>query len=228
MNQSRAIVESLTMEAILLQLTLAFREGKMCTKYEHIPVVRIKNGRLWNDVKFSLTYDGELLSASDKHNRVQNKNQIRFDLASQIWPIYCAGDFSRFQLDHNTIVQSGVDFYGIGFFPLLTRKMNASCSLAIRFMRNDRLGDIVHGGDLDNRLKTLFDALRLPEQDNEVLPKLYPSELSDNDVKLCGCLLEDDSLITDLTVNTVTIMRPQPKNHVRLVIDVEFRPFDFV
>jgi hypothetical protein len=201
----------------------------MCTRNKHsAPFFQIKNERLWNDVKFSFTYDGELLSASDKHSRVQNKNKIRFDLAAQLWPIYCAADFSRFQLDHETIIEAGCDFQGIGFAPLLTRKMNAACALSIKFMRNGQLGEIVHGGDMDNRLKTLFDALRLPENDSEVLRQLAPEQFTRKDSEVCICLLEDDSLITDLSVTTVTIMTPLPKNHVRLVIDVEFRPFDFL
>jgi hypothetical protein len=185
------------------------------------------------DVKFSLTYDGELLSATDKHSRVQNKNKIRFDLAEQLWPVYCQANFSRFQLDDQTIVDAGCGFHDIAFAPILTRKMNASCSLAIKFMRNEHPGQIVHEGDMDNRLKTLFDALRLPGNDDEVLLDLVPPryrkvapDAPTPDV--CICLLEDDSLITDLSVATVVIMTPLPKNHVRLVIDVEFRPLDFL
>ena len=200
----------------------------MCINYEHVPVIRIKNGRLWNEVRINLTYDGELLSANDKHSRLRNKNDIRYDLADQLWQIYCGGDFSRFGFDHNTILQSGKNFRDIGFFPLLTRKMNAACILTIQLMRNDTPGAIVHGGDIDNRLKTLFDALRLPENDNEVLAPKSPGLVDQDGVKLCCCLLEDDSLITDLTVRTIPHMRTLPKGHVRLVIDAEFRPFDFV
>jgi hypothetical protein len=189
--------------------------------------ISLKNGRLWRDVKFSLTYDGQLLSASDKHTRVKNKNEIRFHLAAQLWPVYCNGDFSRFQLDENTIPDAGREVNKVVFAPILARKMNASCRLAIKFLRNEQPGQIVHGGDMDNRLKTLFDALRLPENDNEVLTGLaLPTYLSDGQ-GVCVCLLEDDSLITELSVETVTIMTPLPKSHVRLIIDVELRPFDF-
>lgn len=194
----------------------------------YAPKIVLRNGRLWRDVKFSLTYDGELLSANDKRSRLTNKNQIRFELAAQLWRIYVAGDFRRFQLDHETIPDAGCDYHGIGFAPLLTRKMNAACSLDIRFMRNEQPGQIVHGGDLDNRLKTLLDALRVPTHDNEVQPQLMPEWMGKDGPPICVCLLEDDSLITDLAVHTSTIMTPLPKNHVRLVIDVEFRPFDLL
>lgn len=193
------------------------------------PIIQVRNGRLWRYVKFSLIYDGELLSATDKHSRVRNKNEIRFNLARQLRQVYSTADFPRFQLDHATIPDSGRMVRGIGFVPLLTRKMNASCNLSINFMRNEKPGQIVHGGDIDNRLKTLFDALRLPEYASEVLSELMPeSENKDDPMPLCFCLLEDDSLITDLSVNTATIMTPLPKGHVRLVIAVEFQPFDFL
>lgn len=197
----------------------------MCTKYEHIPRVRIQEGRLWNDVKFSLIYDGELLSATDKHSRVENKNRIRYELTKQLSPVWGIGDFSRFQLDDNEMIEAAIEIRDMFFVPLLARKMNASCRLSIKFMRAEHPGQIVNGGDLDNRLKTLFDALRLPHNETEVLPGLAPKAYPADEP--CVCLLEDDSLITELNVETVMIMTPLQKGHVRLVIDVEFRPLDF-
>src|SRR5271167_2144085 len=133
------------------------------------PNVVIKNGRLWNVVKFNITYDGELLSANDKNSRVKNKNAIRFDIADQLLPIFIKGDFPRFNLDSFTTLEVARVKKGIKCIPILTRKMNASCRLSIKLMRNEHPGQIVHGGDIDNRLKTLFDALRMPENDSVVL-----------------------------------------------------------
>jgi hypothetical protein len=193
----------------------------------------VRDEKLWKDMKFSLTYDGELLSASDKHNRLPNKNRIRFEIADQLWPLYCQADFSRFQLDHESIPNAGVGFQGIAFAPILTRKMNAACRLNIRFMRSEHPGSISHGGDLDNRLKTLLDALRLPQAETEVLPALAPRRFlepqeGEKVADVCLCLLEDDALVTELAIETVMLMKPLPRNHVRLVMDVEFRPFDFL
>ncbi len=179
-------------------------------------------------MKFSLTYDGELLSASDKHTRVENKNRIRFELGLQLWEVWCNGNFERFQFDPNSTLQAANGWGKLGYAPLLTRKMNASCSLKIKFMRGDPPGQIIHGGDLDNRLKTLFDALRMPTDAKETRDDLAPEFYSREDTGICVCLLEDDALITDLAVETATVWTPMAKNHVRLVIDVEFRPFDFL
>ena len=62
-------------------------------------------------------------------------------------------------------------------------------------------GIIVQSGDIDNRLKTLFDALCLPPQTNQI-PK--DEGLSINESPMY-CLLEDDSLITSIKVNKINL-----------------------
>src|SRR6266851_4870380 len=51
--------------------------------------------------------------------------------------------------------------YGWNFVPLVTEELNLICGLDILFLRPSAPGQLVSGGDLDNRLKTLFDALRI-------------------------------------------------------------------
>jgi hypothetical protein len=86
------------------------------------------------------------------------------------------------------------------FLPLVINSPNfrLTCELDIRFARRDIPGNIVHGGDLDNRIKTLFDALRMPALD--ALHE-FPSDAE----PVYGetpflCLLEDDRLITKFSV----------------------------
>ena len=72
------------------------------------------------------------------------------------------------------------------------------CALNILFLRRDQPGNLVtHGGDIDNRMKVLLDALRMPQECQEVVGD---SPTSDEDPFLC--LLRDDSLITKLTIET--------------------------
>ena len=186
--------------------------------------------RLSRKVRFTLTYDGRLLSAGDKHTRVRNKNEIRFHFTNQLEAVASHADFSRVDTrvrlpseSKQPIVYSIRRFHGLNFIPLVARRTGASCALTIKLMRPEPPGQIVHGGDLDNRLKTLLDALRLPQNENEVLPSLAQKG-SD---ALYTCLLEDDSLITELSVSTVLLLPSAPKNYVRLIIDIELRPFDF-
>ena len=45
------------------------------------------------------------------------------------------------------------------FVPLLTKDLDALCSVDVLFLRNEPPGSALRAGDIDNRLKTLFDAL---------------------------------------------------------------------
>jgi hypothetical protein len=97
-----------------------------------------------------------------------------------------------------------VSLGGFRFVPLVHRSHNLACSLAeLIFLRREKPGAIVHGGDLDNRLKILFDALRIPHDISE-LAGATPS----SDGERMFCLLEDDSLITRVSVQTHQLLEP--------------------
>lgn len=110
---------------------------------------------------------------------------------------------------------------GHGVIPVVTAEAEMRCRLNIQFMREDEGGPIVdNAGDLDNRLKTLFDGLRGPlEGDNGVVPSDVPSPLY--------CLLEDDYLINGLSIVTAPLLVPpeKPTNDpgawVNIVVEVE-------
>lgn len=97
----------------------------------------------------------------------------------------------------------------------------AACALDILFLRRDGPGSLVRsGGDIDNRLKVLFDALRMPQTCDEVC----------GDSPVEGetpffCLLEDDKLISKVQVETNWLLTPPaPTEHiheVHLVIRVK-------
>jgi hypothetical protein len=73
---------------------------------------------------------------------------------------------------------------------------------------------------MDNRLKTLFDALSVPVNEQQVI-----KDDDDNDGAPMHCLLEDDSLIRGLSVETHRLLaRPDASDHeVVLVIEVDIR-----
>src|SRR5437879_4107837 len=52
------------------------------------------------------------------------------------------------------------------FTPLVTKELDLICSLDIQFFRREAPGGLIQqGGDIDNRIKTLFDALRVPDEE---------------------------------------------------------------
>jgi len=91
---------------------------------------------------------------------------------------------------------------GAQFVPLVTRNHALIAKLDITFLRREEPGDILRdGGDLDNRLKSLFDALRIPHSEQEIDKKAEtPARVY--------CLLEDDSLITRLSIDTQRYLGP--------------------
>src|SRR5258708_32431562 len=58
---------------------------------------------------------------------------------------------------------------GIGCIPLTHKSNGLVCELDILFLRPGPPSAIIkHGGDIDNRLKTLLDSLRIPEDAGEM------------------------------------------------------------
>lgn len=91
------------------------------------------------------------------------------------------------------------------FVPLLTAELLVVAELEITVMRPEPPGKLItQGGDIDNRLKTLFDALTMPRQPNALPPGASPS-LEETPF---FCLLEDDNLITSVAVRTEQLLEP--------------------
>lgn len=95
---------------------------------------------------------------------------------------------------------------------------NTIAELEILFLRPSPPGALLnHGGDLDNRIKTLMDCLRVPA----------PTELPSNDVPGADelpffVLLEDDALVTAFSVISDRLLTTGIQvNEVELVIYVK-------
>jgi hypothetical protein len=111
---------------------------------------------------------------------------------------------------------------GYRFLPLVgSAAGDDACALDILFLRRDQPGDLVkHGGDIDNRMKVLLDALRLPIECDELCGD---KPTADEDPFFC--LLTDDMLITELRIVTDRLLTPvlpgEHLNNVYLVIHVK-------
>ncbi len=126
-------------------------------------------------------------------------------------------DFSR-----DTLAKQHA-LYGFNFVPLVTEELNLICGLDILFLRPDVPGRVLASGDIDNRLKTLFDALRIP-----VAGEKYTDRTPAPDENPLYCLLEDDSLITKVSVETDQLLQCETANvnETRLIITVRLRPYE--
>jgi hypothetical protein len=173
------------------------------------------NGRETVDVR--LVYEGPL-----KSNRgAADKQQIRRVLHSQMRELVGRKSMAHFkrliQSDAN-VPKTEIRLRGFRFVPLVTERLNNVAKLHITVLTPEEPGRVVtQGGDLDNRLKTLLDALRVPKNENELPADDAPQSGEDP----FFCLLEDDALISGLTVASDRLLRPDSKqSEVLLIIHV--------
>jgi hypothetical protein len=107
-----------------------------------------------------------------------------------------------------------IDRGGNRYIPLVRKSLGLACFLDIMFLRQEDPGELVlQGGDLDNRIKTLFDALRVP--DGDLAQTHNPTY----------CLLESDTLIDGFRVSTGRLLVPETihANEVHLAIEVTIK-----
>ena len=192
-------------------------------------------------MEFRLTYRGPLLSAQARNTQAEHKHALRrafhFQLKRlwEITPFLDTGERSGPSAlllegreymplyDRDSLAAKHAQF-GFNFVPLVTRELNLLCGLEILFLRPDKPGNLWRG-DIDNRIKTLFDALRIPEADD-----YYTQRKPASDEKPFYCLLEDDDLITKISVETDQLLAFDGDNenigNVALVITVRLRPYE--
>lgn len=206
-------------------------------------------------MEFRLVYQGPLPAASPNSTRIKEKHTIRRILHKQLknlWKVhpfiaayarhYEAGRrrtaTSHIQLPDGHYEHIEIPYYsrvvdelsakyercGYRFVPLIGGIFGAGsetvCALDIQFLRREAAGSVISGGDIDNRLKVLFDALRMPKDCQEV--KGFVPDINERPF---FCLLEDDSLITEVRVTTDQLHTPlsdgERIHDVNLIIHVK-------
>ena len=94
------------------------------------------------------------------------------------------------------------------FVPLITEEMNVVAELSVSLLQPETPGGLItQGGDIDNRLKTLFDALTMPRHLNALPSGAVPQS---DETPFFFCLLEDDNLVTAVTVRTEQLLESIP------------------
>ncbi len=171
-------------------------------------------------MEFTLYYRGELKS----NGSPVEKQYIRRTLHPQLkhlWdlePLRAYKDWlSRSERRGRTNVNKLCLLEDIGAFtfaPLISSKIFLCVEINITLLRPEPPGAIIiQSGDIDNRLKTLFDALSMPSHSNQIPPDDLPGE---NETPMY-CLLEDDRLISSIEVRTDRLLEP-PANEKEVIL----------
>ena len=193
-------------------------------------------------LEFRLTYQGLLLAENNRGGvlgaRAEHKQTVRKALHKQLkrlWDITPvlrnsksmtdeADEFDLLRLGNPNTVEGLANRFRLNdynFVPLINRTLGVTCEIDVLFLRNDPPGSIIKSGDIDNWLKTLFDALTMPHD----AMQLGSFDKPDEGEKPFFVLLEDDSLITKASVETDTLLAPIGDeinvNDARVIIKVK-------
>ena len=171
-------------------------------------------------MKFRLVYEGDILSAQAKKSK-ENQHKIREDFHYQIKNLL-ESDRVHDSVKNATPVSRPL----FNFIPMVWKLKGApDCSLDILFLRSDVRGSAnSHAGDIDNRYKTLLDALTIPSKQqlpDKATPRKYQEPFY--------CLFQDDCLVTHLSVEMDQWLAPQkdggPKSREGLaIVNVSIEP----
>ena len=152
-------------------------------------------------MEFRLVYYGPLPSESGRGGKTEDKQAIRKFLHPQLKQWW---EQNQRRLGNAEVIAQNFDQYGFRFVPVVSKSKSENCSLEILFLRRDAPGNLIRsGGDVDNRIKVLFDGLRMPQEHREV-GGAVPGE-GENPF---FCLLEDDTLITEVHIVTDRLLLP--------------------
>lgn len=156
-------------------------------------------------MRFTLIYSGDLRANA----RPDHKHHLRKAFHSQLKTLWQQQPLADSRSWFDGSVKSSINLNrrigGFTFVPLVTPDLHLICELEVFMLRPEPPGAIVtQGGDIDNRLKTLFDALRCPHNEGE-LPK---GAVPDPTEEPFFCLLEDDLLISSISVKTDRLLVP--------------------
>ena len=174
-------------------------------------------------MEFRLIYEGPLRGQGAKS---AHKWEIRRALHPQLqrlWQTRPLVDAAPTLLAHpaaagavSVIVEKG----GRLFAPLVTQRLNLYAEVSVLLFRQQPRGTLItDGGDIDNRLKTLLDGLRVPHGSMEGRTELPPQP----DPTPFFCLLEDDSLVTKVAVESEQLLRPAKPDEVVAIISVHVK-----
>ncbi|TQV68338.1 hypothetical protein [Denitrobaculum tricleocarpae] len=169
-------------------------------------------------MQFTLIYRGDLppkASADDKW-RIRREIDPQLRKLWSLEPLNDIEDVTR-PNDAPALIYVGKTVGDIEYIPIVSKALKLQTKLSIRLLSATKPGGLVQHGDIDNRLKTLLDALSIPSK----------QQIPDNaDLDADGrmfCLLEDDDLVTSIDVSNDRLLTEEDHSKQAIVI-VDVQP----
>jgi hypothetical protein len=168
-------------------------------------------------MQFTLVYQGELPPNGDKKEKWRIRREIEPQLR-KLWDLAPFNTLSRYR-DHDYQSDDhyvGHSFQGVEYIPCVTKKLDLRAELDVQLFSSAQPGGLIHHGDIDNRMKTLLDALSRPQHKQQI-----PARAGVSDDGRLYCLLDDDSLITKITVTNGRLLTlPEGSKQALVLINV--------
>jgi hypothetical protein len=192
-------------------------------------------------MEFRLTYAGRLHANNERRERQRSLkvHELRREFHKQLSALWTSHpilqEVKKSGSTVNLYVGSGAPSLktifahdGFNWLPLVTRDNGLICAVDVLLLRTGPPGEAL--ADVDNRLKPVFDALRMARNPGELGANTPTGQVRpDQDEDPFYVVLEDDKLITHLAATTDTLLEPvpdvPPNEAVRLVINVTIRPY---
>jgi hypothetical protein len=181
-------------------------------------------------MEFTLHYRGPQKAATGRNKRKDHKHDLRRHFHKQLKELWKLPQLSEFRdsliVPEPDALESRTPLRRVGqyhFAPLISSYFDLVASLEIVMLRPEPEGRIfVRGGDIDNRLKTLLDALKVPNDEAALPDNVSPSSAESP----FFCLLEDDSLVTNVDIQTAHWLEPevQDSDEVVLLLRIRTKP----
>ena len=174
-------------------------------------------------MEFRLIYEGPLHGQGAKSEHKWAIRRAQHPQLQRLWQQRPLAEAGATLLAHpprpgqpSVIVEKG----GLRFAPLVTQRLDLYAELSVLLFRQQPRGTLItDGSDIDNRLKTLLDGLRVPHGPMEGRPTLPDAP----DPSPFFCLLEDDSLVSKVAVESEQLLRPARPDEVVAVISVHVK-----
>lgn len=174
-------------------------------------------------MRFTLTYRGPLRGGGN----VAHKHEVRRALHPQLKELWTHDPLAHKATEWlgRPSSASGAEISALReersqrFAVVVQHQLRLVAELDILLLRPEAPGALIQRADIDNRLKTLFDALRRPSLPQEVPADWSPSP----DEEPLHCLLDDDRLITRVNIDTDRLLAPDSADDVELTIRVAIR-----